>query len=228
MHPDVLGASRKEVHYFDLHSRESVDWYRSFFDATAKDNPAKIGIEATPYYLYHPAVPARVKALIPDCRVIAILRDPVERAWSGYLHARQHGFECLDFDAALDAEEDRLGDAEQRLLTDPQYVSTEHRLHSYKDRGLYAKQLSRWLEHFSSDQILVIKAEDFYSEPGPVMQRTLAFLGLEGTIEVHRAWSHSIPDKPPIPAAARERLREFFEKPNAELRLLAGAHFDWR
>lgn len=226
-HPDVGGATRKEVHYFDLNHHQGPNWYRSFFPPPAAGSPRRLSVEATPYYLYHPAVPARVKALLPEARLIALLRDPVERAWSEYLHARASGEETLEFDAALDAEEGRLRGEEARLAADPRYVSHAHRTHSYQSRGLYARQLSRWLEHFPRERMLLLRAEDLYTDSAGVTRRVLDFLGLAETPSIQPTWRNSTPDKSPMPDAARLRLQRRFEPANAELRALAGPEFDW-
>jgi hypothetical protein len=226
-HPGIEGATRKEVHFFDQNHGQGPNWYRSFFAAPEPGAPTRLGIEATPYYLYHPAVPARVKALLPDARFVALLRDPVERAWSDYLHARQRGYEPLDFMAALDAEEGRLRGEEARLLAEPAYASHAHRFHSYQSRGFYARQLSRWLEHFPRGSFLLLKAEDLYTDSAGTTRRVLEFLGLPDMPGFQPAWRNHTPDKSSMPEAARERLRRHFEPANAELRALAGPEFDW-
>ncbi len=227
-HPGISGATRKEVHYFDQNYHQGANWYRSFFSPPGPGEPPRLNVEATPYYLYHPAVPARVKALLPNARFIALLRDPVERAWSGYLHARLRGYEPLDFAAALDAEESRLRGEEERLLADPHYASHAHRFQSYQSRGLYARQLSRWLEHFPRERFLLLRAEDLYADSHAATRRVLAFLDLPDAPETQPTWRNGTPDKSPMPDAAREGLQRFFEPANAQLRAIAGPEFDWR
>ncbi len=226
-HPGIGGATRKEVHYFDQNHRQGPNWYRSFFSAASPGEATRLNIEASPYYIYHPAVPARVKALLPEARLIALLRDPVERAWSGYLHARERGLESLEFADALDAEAGRLRGEEQRLLADPSYTSYAHRHHSYQSRGLYAEQLARWLEHFPRERLLLLKAEDLYTDATGVTRRVLAFLGLPEIPGIQPSWRNSTPDKAAMPEAVRDRLRRYFEPANASLRAIAGPEFDW-
>ena len=227
-HPGVTGATRKEVHFFDQNHQKGPNWYRSFFPAPRQGEVPQLNVEATPYYLYHPAVPARVKALLPEARLIALLRDPVERAWSDYLHSRQRGLEPLGFADALDAEPARLQGEEERLLGNASYASHAHRYQSYQSRGLYARQLSRWLEHFPRERLLLLKAEDLYVDTWGIMSRVLDFLGLPETADIKPNWRNSTPDKEPMPEAVRDRLRLFFEPANADLRAIAGPEFDWR
>ena len=148
----MLGAvADKEVHFFDRPGFTALDGYRAAFPSAAAVGRAErsaggrvvVG-EATPYYLFHPAVPGRVAAALPDVRLIAILRDPVERAWSQYRHECDLGFETLPFPEALEAEEERTAGALERLLVDPAATSFEHQHHSYVARGRYLEQLERW------------------------------------------------------------------------------------
>jgi hypothetical protein len=226
-HPGVQGATRKEVHFFDQNHGQGPNWYRSFFAAPSPGESPRLGIEATPYYLYHPAVPRRVKALLPEARFIALFRDPVERAYSDYLHARQRGLEPLGLAEALDAEPDRLRGEEQRLLAEPGYASHAHRFQSYQSRGLYARQLARWLDHFPRDRFLLLKAEDLYADTHAVTCRVARFLGLPDDARITPTWRNSTADKTPIPENIRERLRRYFEPADAELRAIAGPEFRW-
>lgn len=226
-HPGIGGATRKEVHYFDQNHQQGPNWYRSFFSPSPPGESRRLNVEASPYYLYHPAVPARVKALLPEVRLIALLRDPVERTWSGYLHARERGLEPLEFADALDAEAGRLRGEEQRMLADPSYASHAHRHHSYQARGLYADQLRRWLEHFPRERLLLLKAEDLYADAPGVTRRVLGFLGLPEMPGIQPSWRNSTPDKTPMPDEIRDRLRRYFEPANAALRDIAGPEFDW-
>jgi hypothetical protein len=143
-------------------------------------------------------------------------------------HARLRGCEPLDFAAALDAEESRLRDEEERLLADPHYASHAHRFQSYQSRGLYARQLSRWLEHFPRERFLLLRAEDLYADSHAMTRRVLAFLDLPEALESQPTWRNGTPDKSQMPDTARERLQRFFEPANAQLRAIAGPEFDWR
>jgi len=110
-HPQVAGSPVKEVHFFDHHFSRGVGWYRSFFPPTAAQERARrrggelLGGEATPNYLFHPAAPERAAETVPHVRLIAILRDPVDRAYSHYRKSVERRVERLSFEAALAAEE---------------------------------------------------------------------------------------------------------------------------
>jgi Sulfotransferase domain len=238
-HPDVKGPTagedfvllRKEVHFFDLRFSEGIDWYRSFFPLEVRRRLARrrghdlVAGESTPYYLFHPEVPARVASTLPDVKLIALLRDPVERAYSHYQHRRRAGREKLSFEDALAAEERRIGGG-GKSLPDEQRHRGHHFHRSYFARGLYADQLERWFEHFPREQILVVRAEDFFARPGDVYAEALEFLGLRPwalKASVHRNRA-SYDTLDPV---VRRELEARYAEPNARLAELLGRDFGW-
>jgi hypothetical protein len=135
--------------------------------------------EATPYYLHHPHAAARAAAVVPDARLIVLLRDPVERAWSHWKEQRRRGFEPLDtFEEALDAEPGRLAGEAERLARDPRARSFAHEHQSYAATSRYLEALARWEAVFPADQLLVLRSEDAFADPQGTFDRVLAFLGL--------------------------------------------------
>ncbi len=233
-HPNVAGPTAwgKELHFFDTTFWRGVDWYRSFFPLTVSRRIARhrgrdlVAGEATPYYLFHPAVPERVAITLPDVRLVALVRDPIERAYSHYQLNVRKDREKLSFEDALAAEEERLAGEEERILGDPRYISHHHRHHAYLARGLYADQLERWFGHFRRDQLLVLRAEDFFTRPSDGYRDVLEFLGL-------RAWQPNdfVPRNrasyAPIDQTLRARLEERFAEPNARLARLLDRDFGW-
>ncbi|MEJ7707046.1 MAG: sulfotransferase domain-containing protein [Nocardioidaceae bacterium] len=133
--------------------------------------------EASPYYLFHPGVPARAAAMLPETKFIVLLRDPVTRAYSHYLHSRALGAETLTFEQALDAEDTRLAKAES-LGLDSRVGRSLHRDFSYVSRGMYASQLERWLAYVPQSRIKIIKSEDWHGKPREVYADLLSYLGL--------------------------------------------------
>ena len=189
-HPDVASptavaediAWSKEVRFFDDRFTRGLDWYRSLFPLAVRRRYARargrdlVAAEATPYYLFHPFVPERIAATLPDVRLIALLRDPIERVLH-YQLAHRKGREHLSFEEALAAEPERIAEDEPHL-GDPTYRSRHHRHHSYLARGLYAEQLERWFAHFPREQMLIIRSEEFLAKPAETYERVLDFLGL--------------------------------------------------
>lgn len=231
-HPQVLGAVLdKEVHFFDRRYHEGIDAYRGAFPTrwtvarAGRHAPVVVG-EATPYYLFHPVVPERVAEALPDVRLIAVLRDPIERAWSQYRHEVDLGYEDLRFEAALDREEERLQGEEDRLRGDPGATSFAHQHHAYVARGRYAEQLERWYRAFPPDRLLLLRSEDLMADPAAVFREAIRSLGVA-------------PWEPPAWRAlnaatagsmrpeTRERLRDLYRPWNERLAALTGRDWGW-
>lgn len=230
-HPAV-GKVRlgKGVHYFDTNAAAPLGWYKAHFPIDPDriplwNGPKTVG-EGSPYYMFHPAVPGRLKAAIDDLRVIVILRDPVERAHSQWVHESARGYETLPFMEALEAEGDRLAGQEALLIADEAATSFSHQHHSYAARGQYAGQVQRLWDTFGQDHVLVIPAQEMFADPHTVYARTLDFLGLpahRATYEVHNARSYQ-----KIDSDAEAFLNARFAESNERLVEMLGAEFDFR
>jgi hypothetical protein len=165
IHPHVFMAPVKEVHYFDWNFDRGVEWYRRQF---AEAGTARAIGEATTSYMYDPQVPGRMAALLPDARLVALLRNPVDRAYSHYWHKRVRGKEPLDFEAAIAAESDRLARGDSPDALD----------YSYVDRGRYLTQLARVTEHYPREALQVVLFEDLRDRAAETFQSVCRFLGL--------------------------------------------------
>jgi len=225
-HPAVAGSyPGKGVHYFDSHPERSLAWYRAHFPVDRGTGP--VTGEGSPYYIFHPLVARRVATALPDVRVIAMLRDPVERAYSHYQQEYARGFEdCKTFEEAVDREPERLAGEHDRLVADPTYASYAHRHHSYLARGEYLGQLVEWHRHLPRDQVLVVHAERFFADPQSVMADVHGFLGLE-RVPVADARAHNARAYSGMLPATRERLIRHFEEPNRWLYEYLGSDLGW-
>jgi hypothetical protein len=225
-HPAITGPSWKEVSYFDRHYGRGAAWYRGNFPNRVRARGKLVG-EASPSYIFHPLGPERVKALVPEARLVALVRNPVDRALSHYHHEVALGREPLRFEDALDAEEDRLRGEEERLAADPSYFSRAWWSHAYKSRGRYAEQLERWLAVFPREQLLILPSADLGGEPERTHTQVLDFLGaaphrLDAYPRVYeRQYEAMSPE-------TRERLAAEFEAPNRRLYELLGRDLGWR
>jgi sulfotransferase family protein len=225
-HPAITGPSWKEVSYFDRHFARGEAWYRGNFPNRVRSRGKLVG-EASPSYVFHPLGPERVKALVPDARLVALLRNPVDRALSHYHHEVALGREPLSFEDALDAEEERLRGEEDRLTAYPSYFSRAWWSHAYKARGRYAEQLERWLAVFPREQLLILPSEDLGDEPERTHARVLDFLGaaphrLDAYPRVYERQYEA------MDAETRERLGAEFEASNSRLYELLGRDLGWR
>jgi len=138
--------------------------YEELFD-DARDGELARG-EASTHYLYVEKSPGRIKTLIPDARLIAVLRNPVDRAFSSYQHLVRDDLEPLDFGAALDAEPQRIAE---------HYAY----LYRYTDMGFYSQQLDRYEKTFPENQLCVLLYDDLRSDPEETCRRIFSFLGVD-------------------------------------------------
>jgi hypothetical protein len=138
--------------------------YEELFD-DARDGELARG-EASTHYLYVEKSPGRIKTLIPDARLIAVLRNPVDRAFSSYQHLVRDDLEPLDFGAALDAEPQRIAE---------HYAY----LYRYTDMGFYSQQLDRYEKTFSENQLCVLLYDDLRSDPEGTCRQIFSFLGVD-------------------------------------------------
>lgn len=162
--PDI-----KEVHFFD---DETIDWsapdygpYHARFDWS---DPTLIRGEATPIYIYWPRSLERLAAYNPAAKIVLMLRDPVERAWSHWRMETSRGVETQPFSWCIRQGRARLFDAQ------PWGV---HREFSYVERGFYGEQIERLLELFPREQVLFLTADELRAEPSATLARVNAFLG---------------------------------------------------
>lgn len=239
-HPGVLrmfpkAQRHKSAHYFDANFDKSVAWYRSHFPTrqTMSRAAQRLGYEpvvgeASPYYMFHPATPDRVRSVLPDAKVIMLLRDPVSRAYSHYWDRVSTGFEDLaSFEEAVAAEPGRLADVDERRLADPGYTHYSHEHHSYLARGRYAEQLARWQRVFGPDQLLVLEFERMKTEPELLLGEVLTFLGLPPATSIDLRARNERKRQPSIAPETRESLRDYFRPHNRRLVDLLGRELSW-
>jgi hypothetical protein len=190
-HPQIYVPRLKEPSFFAFQDGADADHpaaatavtdmseYRRLFEGV-RDEIA-VG-EVSPEYLANPGAPARIRACLPDVRLIAILRNPVERAYSDFLMYRRNGEEPFaDFGRALDQQEDRY----RRRQSTGYYVRT----------GFYAEQLARYFDLFPSTSIDVYLFEDLVRDPGAVMGEIFRSLGVE-VLDVPGLEQHNVSGEP--------------------------------
>ena len=230
-HPGLTGYERKEAHYFDGGIDYTIDtyghgpdWYASLFSGGLAQKAGAAAFESTPLYMFNPLVPARIKSLLPCVRMVAILRDPVERAISHYYHVVQRNREHLPLDEALRVEEERLAP----VLESGDYKHPNFIRFSYKKRGLYSEQLERYFDLFDRDQMLVISSQELFGDPVKTVGRVLRHAGINGgtdniVFDVKNAGK--IARKPDDDE--REYLSRYFRRANERLYDLLGQRFPW-
>lgn len=223
----------KGVHYFDSNFDQGSRWYRSYMPTSAsrrvvtvRRGERAVAGEASPYYLFHPAVAARAHESVPAARIIVLLRDPVMRTYSHWKERRRGGAEALDFQAALAAEPERLDGERRRLFHDATYRSYAWEQQSYATQSLYAESLRPWIERFGRDNVHCVISEEYYEDPARVLRDVDSFLGLtsrKSARGIVRNAANGLRLDPQISARLRARFRE----PNLELSQLLGRSLPW-
>jgi hypothetical protein len=223
-HPGIAMSRVKETHYFDLHHQRGERWDRSHFPLRPG---ARVG-ENSPYYLAHPRAAERIRAALPGARLIALLRNPTERALSHYFHEVRKGRESLPIADALAGEEARTAGEWERLRHDDTYHSPVHRAFSYKQRSRYAEQLGPYLERFERSQLLVLQSEDLFAEPAATLARICAFLDVEPLAGTANWSAHNVGTRHgDVPGAVRAYLDDYFAPHNERLCALLDQPFGW-
>ena len=162
---------------------------------------------------------------LPGVKLVAMLRDPVERAFSAHKHELARGYEHEGFERALALEDDRLAGEVERICADPGYESFAHRHYSYRHRGQYAEQLDRVFEFFPRAQVHVIDSAGYFSQPAREYGQLLEFLGLT-PFEPRFAAANARPG-PPLDAKGRRMLEEHFAPHDERLAKLLGRPPGW-
>eukprot|EP01104_Vermistella_antarctica_P016407 TRINITY_DN5575_c0_g1_i2.p1 TRINITY_DN5575_c0_g1~~TRINITY_DN5575_c0_g1_i2.p1 ORF type:complete len:438 (-),score=49.09 TRINITY_DN5575_c0_g1_i2:338-1651(-) len=255
-HPDILPSRTKEIHFFDQHYHEGLDWYFQRFKKRRNDR--EIRLESTPRYLLDWDTPPRLYSILPRVKLIVLLRDPTSRAQSAYLmnkHRKSRGAKgsfAVEINSCL-AKLSRLCN-NLETYADYERCSLSGVISSTKlvSRGVYAYQLKRWFQFFGGNadntiagrdvgvsipsQFLVIKSSSFFADPSTTLQRVLAFMG--------RAEDDYFPNKPKMfmhvhnqnPVGLRmdsptieaiRRLREFYRPHNERLQQMVGFGKEW-
>ena len=228
-HPSILPASYDEIGFFDSNYHLGMNWYRSMFplksDMERIRSETKYALtgEDTPFYFWKIDAANRIRKILPKIKLIAILRNPVQRAYSNYYLGVRGGTEKLTFEEAVRKELDTL--PENKILAENIFKFCNVR-RSYIAKSLYVYQMKIWFERFSKNRLFVISTEEMSKSPAHTMNQAYEFLGLpkyENTFFEKRkkASYEKMGDN------IRKELEEFFKPHNEELFKLIGKSFDW-
>jgi hypothetical protein len=231
-HPCVAPSVRSEVLFFDLKFANGLLWYKTHFPTFVYKNLTKLHRrhfltgEGTTYYIFHPRAPQRIRETLPKAKLIVLMRNPVDRAYSQYHQKIRRGREILSFEDAIEAEPRRLEGEREKMLADKNYVSIHHRDHSYLARGVYVDQLRHWMTLFPKEQMLILRSEDLRVRPAELFKQTLKFLELPGW-EPQAYNDHNFASYQPMDPRTRKRLVEYFKPHNQRLYEFLGRNFGW-
>lgn len=214
-HPDVVVPQEKEVPFFSWDSMYEAGWSEFSRRHFARADREQLWGTATPQYMMDPLVPARIRQAVPEVRLIALLRDPIERAYSHYTMMRRRGYETREFSAAIEAllQPEALDRARRERPPGADGLASSPEAYSeaayYVAWGEYGRILSQFLVHFPPHQLLIQFAEAYRTAPGESFATLLSFIGADANTlpdnlgEVyHKGQTRTL-----VPSAWRQSLR---------------------
>lgn len=218
-HPQILSSygngidvvddsySKKEVRFFDRYYEKGFDWYRSCFPSTSS---GEVTGEATPMYMCRTTAAYRIKAHLPDVKLIVQLRNPVDRLYSNFMHYYRW------FPGWSD-----------RYPTFEKYIySTSDLDNTLIERGVYFASLEKWLVLFKREQFHFITVEDLHSSPQETYSEALKFLGVDPYLVSEFKHFRKLESKP-MSAKERAFLVDLYRPYNKKLNELLGIDFGW-
>ena len=238
-HPQVISSLKKELRFFHYkpNFNKGIDWYLSHFPPIPKGKNFITG-EATPGYFGFD-VQESIYSLFPNVKLIAIIRNPVDRAFSQYNHWVRNGIERRSFEEAVTDEIEKL----EKIFNSIDLFNLEevekvkeicHRVRQgnskektgYLWEGLYVYFLQKWTNYFPKKQLLVVKSEDFYARPELEMKKVFSFLGLSDycltQYKKYNAGKYSSVDE-----KLYSRISEFFQPHNQRLEEYLNRKLNW-
>ena len=221
-HPQILPAIKKEIHFWYRDFDKGIPWYLAHFPPIPKSVNYLTG-EATPNYLENWQSASRIYQILPDVKLLVILRNPVDRAISQYYHWLRLKRENRSFEAAMNEEIKQLKQTPHLPVGDKNYWQEQK---SYLGRGIYVEFLQKWLEIFPRKQFLIIRGEDLYQRPAATMKQVFDFLDLpEHKLSEYKKLNPGYYQ--PIDESTRQILSDFFQPHNQKLEKFLGIKFNW-
>ncbi len=232
-HPNIVAPLRKEIGRFlfakNYNTKLVEPWYRAHFPSQKIRNHESITGEANPNYFFHPLAPRRIAGLVPNVKLIVLLRNPIDRAYSHYHHnLRLRTQEPLSFGDAIENEDERLKGAKEQILIERGGWGNKncYRSYSYLSRGIYINSLNSWFNFFPREQFLILSSENLSKTPIKTVKRVINFLELP-------MWQPKITKKfnvgkyPKVSTHTRKKLKKFFEPHNQQLYDMLSVDFGW-
>ena len=222
-HYQLKSSFAKELHYFDSpnYKENSHHWYLTRFPVKSSDIQT---FEASPRYILNPDVPERIHKTIPGVKLIAILRNPVERAISHYFHMVRNGIEELSLIDALKAEEGRL----EYALKNRDYLEARYVNYSYKLRGHYAEQIEAYYKHFDKEDILILNMADLREDTHGTLKQIYDYVGVDNSVVIEDLKPRNVSkNKKAVDEEVYEYLNDYFSDHNQKLYQLVNKDFGW-
>jgi hypothetical protein len=231
-HPDIYPALRKETKFFDVHFQMGITWYRSnfpfkFFKFIVEKIQKKKFLtgEATPAYLHNYHCANRIHKELPNTKLIIILRNPIDRAFSDYQMRVRGNHENRSFLDVIKFEENLLADGID-LLKDEKYFKYGAKFRPYLSWGRYFDELEPWQKLFPKDNFLFLKTQDLNKNPLTTLNRVFEFLDIK-PFEIKNLEKLNVGKYEKLDEEIRNHLIEHFKKHNKKLEEYLGINFNW-
>jgi len=233
-HPTIAPPLAKEIGFFDSNYARGINWYKAHFPTyfqkfyvTQIKKKDFITGEATPSYINHPLAHKRIFDTIPKVKLIVLLRNPVDRAYSHYYQACKLGREYLSFSKAIKKEPFRLQGEKKKMMENDDYYSKSYHYFGYLFAGMYLDLLKPWLNTFPKKQILILKSEDLYTNPNSIFNKTLKFLNVTPwELQEYKKYNYH-ENRLKIDITIQKYLADYFRPHNERLYKYLGMNFNW-
>ncbi|MEG4035570.1 tetratricopeptide repeat protein [Microcoleus sp. S36b_A4] len=216
-HPQILTPIKKEMDFFSWHFDRGIDWYLAHFPPMPSGEEFLTG-EASPSYFDYREAPERLYSLFPESKLIVLLRNPVDRAISQFYRLTGLNWESRALDRVI-------SDEIERLNQNPEYIIGEEP-GNYLARGRYIEFIKNWRTFFPTEQLLILKSEDFYADAATTVKPVLEFLDLPG-YQLSEYQNANPGSYERVNESVRDRLSDYFRPYNQELEEYLGRQFDW-
>ena len=228
-HPCIKKSSHDNIGFFNDNFHLGIDFYKSFFPTifekkkVIQKNKKFMTYDVTPFYIYHEKAPQRIHQILPNSKLIVILRNPIDRSYSNYCMGDPREKRKKKTFEEVIVDEKKILNKINKNNTD-EYYNFVHS--SMLARGFYAEQLENWFKIFPKDQILIIKSEEFATETNKIMNNIFDFLGLPH-YNIHDDSKKNKNHYEVMKKETRIDLIEFFRPYNEKLYSLIGRNFNW-
>ena len=231
-HNCIKQAAYDELGYFDDNFHLGLNWYRSLFPTKFMQKKIEseykkfLTYDVTPFYIYNPLVVDRIFKFSPNAKIIAVLRNPIDRAYSNYNAKMQdEGDTKTTFEEIINPEIEIIEKNKKNMDDHAFLVDTFYEL--LLARGFYAKQLEYWFKKFPRKSILLISSENFANKTTETLSRIFDFLEIPNQ-EITDLTKQNTIAYPKMNNSTRDFLVDYFKPYNEKLFELLGERFDWQ
>ena len=229
-HPCISKSPHDNMGFFNDNFHLGVNWYKSFFPTIFTRNKIKsefgnfLAFDVTTTYMEEESTANNVYQIKPNMKIIVILRNPVDRAYSQYHLNLREKAEKRSFEDAMEENMNELNkESYERYEIKPKFSVEEN---NYLKKGLYAQQLRHWLNIFPMESMLILSTEEFESNQQVIYNKIFEFLNIS-QFEVKNTEKMEKGSYPQMKSETRSLLLDYFRSYNKELFRLIDKKFDW-